>query len=111
MASNTIIKLEKLKIELVNKYKVKDLDKKKTITSWQITKELTTKTLRISQPAYIKNLLKEKNSMNYNASTTLMKAGFVITINKLDNYEKAKLGVYQQLIGKLINPDRQTTQR
>lgn len=49
--------------------------------------------------------------MNYNTSTSLMKAGFVITINKLDKYEKAELGVYQQLIGKLIIPDRQTTQR
>lgn len=31
-----------------------------------------------------------------------MKAGSAIKMNKLDNYKKADLGAYQQLIGKLM---------
>lgn len=61
-----------------------------------------TKTLRISQSAYIRDLLKKKNLTNCNSSTILMEAGKAIEMNKSDNYDKTNLAIYQRLINKLI---------
>ena len=74
----------------------------KTIIGWQITRDLSTKTIRVSQLAYIKDLLKEENLTNCNASTIPMKAGSFIEMNELDDYDKTDLRNYQRLIRKLI---------
>lgn len=102
LALNNIITLEKLKTELANKYKVQDLKEVKIIISWQIIRDLAIKTLKAGQSVYIRDLLKEKNFTNCNTSTILIKVGSLIKINKLNNYEKANLKIYQQLISKLM---------
>lgn len=60
LASKNITAMEKLKIELANKYIVKGLDEIKTIIDWQITRDRAIKTLKVGQSALIKNLLKKK---------------------------------------------------
>lgn len=64
--------------------------------------DLATKTLRISQSSYIRDFFEERNLTNCNSPTILMKAGSFIEIDEPDSYEKADLGVYQRLIGKLM---------
>lgn len=81
---------------------MKNLEEVKTIISWQITRDLATKTLRICQLVYIKNLLKKKNLTNCNVPIIPIKAGLGIEINKSNDYDKANFGMYQWLIGKLI---------
>lgn len=81
---------------------MKDLREVKIIIGWQIIRNLSMKTIRISSLAYIKDLLKDKNLINYNTLTILMKASSFIEINKLDNYNKTNLSDYQKLIKKFI---------
>lgn len=57
-----------------------------TIIGWQVTRDLDTRILRICQLAYIKDLLKEENLTDCNASTIPIKAGSAIEMNKPDNY-------------------------
>ena len=94
--------LENLKKNLAIEYKIKHLGEVKTIIRWQITRNLSTKTIKVSQLVYIRDLLKEENLTNYNVLTILIKAGSFIKINKSDNYNKANLGDYHWLIGKFI---------
>lgn len=86
--------LENLKKNLAIEYKIKHLGEVKTIIRWQITRNLSTKTIKVSQLVYIRDLLKEENLTNYNVLTILIKAGSFIKINKSDNYNKANLGDY-----------------
>lgn len=58
--------------------------------------------LKIDQSAFIYNLFEYKNMTNYNSINILMKARFFIDIQKLGDYEKLEIKLYQQLIGKLI---------
>lgn len=94
LALNNITALKKLKIELVKKYKVKNLDKVKIIIGWQIIRNLAMRTFKVSQSIYIRDLLKKENLTNCNFSITLIKAGSTIKMNKLDDYKEADLGVY-----------------
>lgn len=81
---------------------MKDLGEMKAIIRWHITRDLSTKTIRVSQLAYIKDLLKEENLTNCNVPTILIKAGSFIEMNEPDNYDEANLGDYQRLIEKLM---------
>lgn len=47
LALNNTTTLEKLKIELANRYKVKDLGEVKTIIGWNITRNLAKKILQV----------------------------------------------------------------
>ena len=102
LASSTIIALASLNESLSKEYDMKDMGDMKTIISWQVTRDLGTKTLRICQSAYIRDLLKEENFTNCNAPTIPMKAGSAIEMNEPDDYDEADLTTYQRLIGKLI---------
>ena len=93
---------ENFKENLTIKYKIKDLSKAKMIIGQQINKDLTTKTIRVNQSTYIRDLYKEESLTNCNAYTILMKVGYTIEINKSNDYDKAGLVNYQRLIGKLI---------
>lgn len=68
---------------------MKDLGKVKTIIGWQIIRDLVIKSLKVSQSAYIRDLLKEENPTNCNTPTTPIKAGSTIKINKPNDYDKA----------------------
>ena len=94
--------LDNLKENLSKEYDMKDLDEVKTIIGWQITRDLSMKTIRFSQSAYIRDLLKEENLTNCNTLTIPMNAGLFIKIKEPDDYDKANLRDYQRLIGKLI---------
>lgn len=80
---------------------MKELREVKTIIEWQIIRDLSTKTIRVSQLICIRDLLKEENLTNYNTLTIPIKFGLFIKINKPNNYNKANLEDYQRLIGKL----------
>ena len=67
-----------------------------------MTRDLSTRTLRICHLAYIRDLLKEEKLTDYNAPTIPMKARSAIEMNKPNDYNEADLATYQQLIGKLI---------
>ena len=86
--------LKNLKVSLIIKYKIKDLGEIKIIIGWQIIRDLAIRTIRVSQFAYIKNLLEEKNFTNCNTPTILMKAGSSIEMSKLYDYDKANLRKY-----------------
>lgn len=101
-AANSMQALNNLKENLSKKYDMKDLGEMKIIIRWQITRDLSTRTIRVSQLAYIRDLLEEENLTNCNAPIILMKAGSFIKINEPDDYDKADLGDYQRLIGKLM---------
>lgn len=94
--------LENLKENLAREYNMNNLGKVKTIIGWQIMRDLATRTLRISQLAYIRDLLEKKNLTDCNAPTIPMKTGSAIEMNEPDDYEKADLETYQRLIGKLM---------
>ena len=94
--------LNNLKENLSKKYDMKNLGEVKTIIGWQITRNLSTRTIRVSQLAYIRDLLEEENLTNCNAPTIPMKAGSFIEMNEPDDYDEANLGDYQRLIGKLM---------
>lgn len=66
------------------------------------TRDLATRTIRVNQSAYIRDLLEEENLTNCNAPTIPMKADSGIEMNEPDDYDEADLGEYQQLIGKLM---------
>lgn len=81
---------------------MKDLGEVKTIIGWQVKRDLATKTLRISQSAYIKDLLEEEKLIDCNTPIIPMKAGSVIEMSEPDDYNKANLMMYQRLISKLM---------
>lgn len=85
LAANSMQALDNLKKNLSKEYNIKNLGKVKIIIKWQIIRDLFTRTIRVSQLAYIKDLLKEKNLTNYNALTIPMKAGLFIKMNELDD--------------------------
>lgn len=89
-----MIALLSLKESLLRKYNMKNIEDVKTIIGWQVTRDLDTKTLKIYQSAYIWDLLEEKNLIDCNALTILMKARSVIEINKPNYYNKANLAIY-----------------
>lgn len=94
LASNNIAALEKLKIELANKYKVKDLGEAKTIIGWNITWDLIKKTLKVDKLSFIRDLLEKESLTNYHIPNIPMKAKSFIKILKPDNYKKANLTTY-----------------
>lgn len=102
LASNTMTVLSSLKESLSREYDMKDMGDVKTIIGWQVTRDLSTRTLRICQSAYIRDLLKKENLTDCNAPTIPMKAGSTIEMNEPDDYDEADLMKYQRLIGKLI---------
>ena len=67
--------LANLQESLAIEYEMKDLGEVKTIIGWQISRDLSTRTIRVSQSAYIRDLLEEENLTNCNAPTIPMKAG------------------------------------
>ena len=102
LAANSMQALDNLKENLSKEYDMKDLGEVKTIIGWQITRNLSTRTIRVSQSAYIRDLLEEENLTNCNAPTIPMKAGSFIEMNEPDDYDEADSGDYQRLIRKLI---------
>ncbi len=94
--------MESLKESLAKEYDIKDLREVKTTIGWQITRDLATRTIRVSQSAYIRDLLEEENLTNCNASIIPIKTGSAIEMNEPDDYNEADLGEYQRLIGKLM---------
>lgn len=102
LASNSMPALENLKESLAIEYEMKDLGEVKTIIGWQITRDLATRTIKVSQSAYIRDLLEEENLTDCNAPTIPMKAGSSIEMSEPDDYDEADLGDYQRLIGKLM---------
>lgn len=75
LASNYMPALANLQESLAIEYEMKDLGEVKTIIGWQISRDLSTRTIRVSQSAYIRDLLEEENLTNCNAPTIPMKAG------------------------------------
>lgn len=91
-----------LKVNISIEYKMKALREVKTIINWQINRDLTIKTIKVSQSAYIRDLLKEENLTNYNTLTIPIKTDSIIEMIRPDNNKEADLREYQSLIGKLI---------
>lgn len=65
-------------------------------------RDLSTRTLKICQSVFIKNLIEKKNFTNYNAPIIPIKVRSAIKINDLNNYNETNLIIYLQLIRKLI---------
>lgn len=72
---------------------MKDLREVKIIFGWEIIRDMATKTLKISQLVYIRDLLKEENLTDHNTSTILIKTGLAIEINESGNYGKVDFGI------------------
>lgn len=94
--------LEILKKLLAKKYEMKDLGEVKTIISCQITRDIAAHTIKIDQSVFIRDLVIKKRFTECNTNVIPMKAGSVIKIIKLDNYEETELREYERLIGKLM---------
>ena len=102
LASHTIATLEAVKKELAKEYNVKDLGEVTTIIGWQMTRDLATKTLKIDQSAFVRDLVIEEGLTNCNSNVIPMKAGSAIEMNEHDDYEETEIKSYQHLIGKLM---------
>ena len=94
--------MEWIKTHLKGEYNVKDLREVKTITGWQVTRDLVAGTLKIDQSAFVRDLLEEEDLVDCNSVSIPMKAGSVIEMNDADDYEETDLKAYQRLIGKLM---------
>ncbi len=102
LASNSTGTLETVKKEPGNEYNVKDLGEVETIIGWQITRDLSTQTLKIDQSSFICNLVIEESLRNCNSNIIPMKAGSAIEMIEHDDYEDTKIKPYQHLIGNII---------
>lgn len=60
-------------------------------------------TLKFDQSAFIRDLLEEENLTDCNSVNISMKAGSIIEMNEVDDYDETDLKAYQRLIGKLMN--------
>lgn len=58
--------------------------------------------MKISQSAFIQDLVIEEGLTECNANVIPMKAGSAIEMTEPEDYEEADLRTYQQLIGKLM---------
>lgn len=58
--------------------------------------------MKINQPAFIQNLIEEKNLHNYSSTNIRMKARSFIDIQEKNGYKKANLIIYQQFVSKLM---------
>ena len=83
-------------------YNVKDLGEVKTIIGWQVTRDLVAGTLKIDQSAFVRDLLEEEDIVDCSSVSIPMKAGSVIEMNDVDDYEETDLKAYQRLIGNLM---------
>lgn len=86
-----IIIFNTLKKLLTEKYNIKNLDKRKIIIRWQITRNIAVCIMKIDQSAFIKNLIIQKKLIKYNTNVIVMKARLDIEMFKLDNYKETNL--------------------
>ena len=102
LASNTMAILETLKKSLSKKYNTKDLRGVKTIIGWQISRDNTSRIMRIDQSAFIRDFVIEEGLTKCNANVIPMKASSAIEMTEPEDYEETNLRTYQQLVGKLM---------
>lgn len=74
---------------------MKNLEKVRTIISWQVTRDHKAETLKIDQSSFIRDLIKSKNMMDYNSINILMKKGCFIEMSKSGNYEEVDIKPYK----------------
>lgn len=74
---------------------MKNLEKVRTIISWQVTRDHKAKTLKIDQSSFIRNLIKSKDMMDYNSINILMKKGCFIEMSKSGNYQEVDIKPYK----------------
>lgn len=70
------------KKSLSKKYNTKDLRIIKTIIQWQINKDTMSGTMKISQSAFIQDLVIEKGLIKCNTNVIPMKTGSVIKMTE-----------------------------
>ena len=102
LASNTMSSLKELKRCFAKKYNTKDLEEVKTIIRWQISRNTALGTIKIDQLVFIRDSVIEEKFTKYNPNVIPMKAGSVIDISKVGDYEETDLQIYQCLTDKLI---------
>lgn len=74
--------LEVLKKSLSKEYDTKDLREVKTIIGWQIDRDIASGTMKISQSAFIRDLVIEEGLTECNANVIPMKAGSAIEMTE-----------------------------
>lgn len=94
--------LEVLKKSFTKEHDTKDLGKVKIIIGWQINQDTASGTMKISQSAFIQDLIIEEELTECNANVILMKASSVMEMTEPKDYEEANLRTYQRFISKLI---------
>lgn len=83
-----------IKNKFKNEYNIKEMGEIKMIIGCQVTQNLETRTLKVDQSAFICDLLKEKNLMDCNLVNITMKAGSIIEMNKVDDYDETNFKAY-----------------
>lgn len=82
LASNTMAIFDGLKGSLAKEYDTKDLGEVKTIIGWQISRDTAMGTMKISQSAFIRDLVYEEKLTDCNANVIPMKAGSAIDMGE-----------------------------
>ena len=91
-----------LKDQLMKEFSMMDLGKAKTIIEWEITQDLTARTLKIDQKEYIRDFLESEGITSCHPTVFPVKAGSSLFLDQREDYQQADLAAYQQLIGKLM---------
>lgn len=102
LASNNFKALQWLKNIITKEYNVKNLEEVCIIIGWQVTRNLEARTLKIDQSAFIQDLFKSENIIDYKSVNIPMKAGYFIKILEYNDYEEAEIKSNQRLIRNLI---------
>lgn len=95
LALNTIVTLDTLKKSLAIEYNMKDLDEVKTIIGWQVIRDMATRTIKIDQTVFIRDLIIEEELIDWNVNIIPMKASSAIKMSKSDDYDKTDIYIYQ----------------
>lgn len=94
LASNKIDSLKVLKKSLLKEYNTKDLGKVKIIIGWRIDWDIALGIIKISQSAFIWDLVIEEGLTECNANVIPMKAGSTIEMMEPEDYEEVDLRIY-----------------
>lgn len=89
-----MIILDALKKLLATEYDIKNLDEVKTIIGWQVTRDMATRTMKIDQSTFIKDLVIKEGLTDCNANVIPIKTRSAIEMSKPDNYDKTNIHTY-----------------